>query len=60
MTLVMKSNFEKYSQYICVDAMKRKMNDILFSYMAVMVIDDMNKVQVCCEKNLMNFKCFLE
>ena len=49
MTSVMRSNFEKFSQYISVDAMKRKTNENLFPYMAIVVTDDMNKVQVCCE-----------
>ena len=49
MTSVMRSNFEIYSQYISVDAIKSKTNDNLFPYMAIVVTEDMNKVQVCCE-----------
>ena len=53
MTSVMRSNFERYSQFICIDAMKKKTNVSLFPYMSITVLDEMNKVQVCCEALVM-------
>ena len=49
MTAVMRSNFERFSQFICIDSRKSKTNPNLFPYMSVVVLDEMNKVQVCCE-----------
>lgn len=56
MTAFMRSDFEKISSNICVDAMKRKTNISLFAYMSIVVTDDMNKVQVCCESLILREK----
>ena len=49
MTSVMRSNFEKKSQFICLDSMMKKTNKHLMPYMSVVIIDDLGNVQVCCE-----------
>ena len=45
----MRSNFERHSTYICLDAMKRKTNVNLWPYMAITMNNEHNKVVVACE-----------
>ena len=49
MTAVMRWNFERFSQFIHINSQKSKTNPNLFPYISIVVLDEMNKVQVCCE-----------
>ena len=49
MTSVTRSNFEKSSQFITIDEMKKKIDMYLIPYISVVILDDSNKVQVRCE-----------
>ena len=49
MTSIMRSNLERYSSSICLDAMKRKTNVHLWPYMAIALVDELGRVCVGCE-----------
>ena len=46
---MMSSNFERFSQMITLDTMKKKTSTNVMPYISFVILDDMNKFQVCCE-----------
>ena len=53
MTATMRSNFERFGSYICLDSMKRELNKHLWPYFAITMVNDLNKVCVGCEALLL-------
>ena len=49
MTSTMRNNFELYGGFVCVDAMKRDLNTLLWPYVAVTMYNEMDSVCVGCE-----------
>ena len=49
MTSTMRKNFELFGSFICVDAMKRDINTLIWPYMATTMYNEMNSVCVGCE-----------
>ena len=49
MTATMRKNFELFGGFICVDAMKRDINTLLWPYMATTMYNEMNCICVGCE-----------
>ena len=49
MTSTMRKNFELFGGFICVDAMKRDINTLIWPYMATTMYNEMNSVCVGCE-----------
>ena len=56
MTSSMRSNFERFGTYICIDAMMRELNTLNWPYFAVTLMNDMNKVCVACKALLFSEK----
>ena len=54
MTSVIQLNFERFSQFMCLDAMTNKTNVGLFPDMSIIVLGEMNKVSVRCEALVMH------
>ena len=49
MTAGMRSNFERFSSFLCLDAMKRTTNVHMWPYIGFAVMDDMKRTGVVCE-----------
>ena len=49
MTSTMRMNFEKFGGFICVDAMKRDLNTLLWPYVAITMHNEMGSICVGCE-----------
>ena len=49
MTSSMRSNFERFGSFLCIDAMKRAFNIYLWPYIAPTVVTEFNNVMVVCE-----------
>ena len=49
MTSGMRSNFERFSSFVCLNAMKRTTNVHMWPYIAIAVMDDMKRTSVVCE-----------
>ena len=49
MAATMRSNFERFGHYV----MKRGINKLLWPYLAVTLLNDLNKVCVACESIMM-------
>ena len=49
----MRRNFERFGHYVCLDVMKRGINKLLWPYLAVTLLNDLNKVCVACESIVM-------
>ena len=49
MTATMRSNFERFGKYICLDAMKREMNSLNWPYFGISLYNELNNVCIGCE-----------
>ena len=48
-TATMRDNFERFGGFIALDAMKRKLNTLLWPYIALTMYNEMNMICVACE-----------
>jgi hypothetical protein len=48
-TAVMRDNFERFGNFVCVDSMKRELNTYAWPYMAISMYNEMDLVCVGCE-----------
>ena len=54
MTATMRSNFERFGSYICLDAMKRELNTLNWPYFGISLYNELNSVCVGCESLMMS------
>ena len=51
MTPGMRPNFERFSSFLCLDAMKRTTNVHMWPYIGFSVMNDMKRIGVVCESS---------
>ena len=49
MTLVMRTKFERFGDFLCLNSMQKKTNKHLWLYIALVVLNDLHKSCVVCE-----------
>ena len=49
MTATMRSNFERFGSYLCLDAMKRELNTLNWPYFGISLYNELNSVCIGCE-----------
>ena len=54
MTATMRSNFERFGSYICLDAMKRELNTLNWPYFGISLYNELNNVCLGCESLMMS------